>query len=420
MSADDPKPGGQGREPTPGGQGGEPAPGGQGPSPGGQGAAAPGAAQSQATPRDDAPARAAAASALAPEARRSPGFLTRLGLAIVQPRWALALAADRNHVGRSGSDLIAAIGVLMLAIQLRGLATAAWLGAAVAPGLGVRAAVRVLTGALTMDLGLLVLGALALFALAGKKRNLGRAFDLACVAALPLVFVDLGATVVVRAIGVTAVPSPIMWLLTGLSYGWMGALIALATRPARIAPARVPAPPPEAVAPARKVGWLIAAVAVVGIAVQAAWVARNLELVKPMKTGERAPAIAVARVGADGALGDHVALEASRGKVTVLDFWATWCGPCLASMPKLDQLARSHPDVTVLAINLDDPVAARRLFASRGWAMTLVYDDGHTDERYGVSSIPHTVIVDRDGVIREVVRGTGDLAQAVEAIRAAP
>lgn len=348
----------------------------------------------------------------------APSFLARLGLAIAHPRWALTLAADREHTGRSGSDLIAAIVLLLAATQLRGLAAAVWLGGAVDLGLGSRAAMRVLTGALTVDLGLLVLGALAVFALAGARRNLGRAFDLACVAALPLLFVDLGATVVVRTAGIVAVPNAVGWLLSAISYGWMGTLIALATRPARIAPARVPAPPAEVVTPARRLGWVIAAVAVVGIAVQSRWIAGNLELVKPMNTGDEAPALALPEIGPSGTLGDRLTLAATRGKVTVLDFWATWCNPCLASMPRLEKLARAHPDVAVLTINLDDPAKARALFNERGYTMKLLADDGDVSQRYGVSAIPHTVIIDRNGMVREVVRGTGtDLAAAVEAVR---
>ena len=348
----------------------------------------------------------------------APGFLTRLGLAIAHPRWALTLAADREHTGRSGSDLIAAIVLLLAATQLRGLAAAVWLGSAVDLGLGSRAAMRVLTGALTVDLGLLVLGALAVFALAGARRNLGRAFDLACVAALPLLFVDLGATVVVRTAGIDAVPNAVGWLLSAISYGWMGSLVALATRPARSAPARVPAPPAEVITPARRLGWVIAAVAVLGIAVQSVWIAGNLELVKPMKTGDEAPALALPEIGPSGTLGNHLTLADTRGKVTVLDFWATWCNPCLASMPRLEKLARSHADVAVITINLDDPAKARALFNERGYTMKLLADDGDVSQRYGVSAIPHTVIIDRSGMVREVVRGTGtDLAAIVEAVR---
>lgn len=355
---------------------------------------------------------------LRPIAAGSPRFLARLGLAITHPRWALTVADDREHAGRSGSDLIAAIALLLAAGQLRGLATAVWLGAAVEPGLGVRAALGLLTGAVTADLGFLALGALVVFALAGARRNLGRAFDLACVAALPLLFVDLGATVVVRITGISAVPIAVSWLLSGLAYGWMGVLIALATRPARMAPRRTPALPAEVHTSARRLGWGIAAIAALGAVVQIFWIVDNLELVKPMKSGREAPAFALPQIGPTGTLGERVTLAATRGKITVLDFWATWCNPCVASMPRLEKLARSHPDVAVLAINTGNPVEARALFNAHGYTMKLLDDDGDVSQRYGASAIPYTVIIDRRGLVRQVVRGAGpDLAAIVDSIR---
>jgi thiol-disulfide isomerase/thioredoxin len=344
----------------------------------------------------------------------STGWLTRIGLAIGRPRWALAIATDRRYAGRSGSDLIAMIAVLLVATQLRWLAAAAWLGGAVDAGLGLRAAMGVLTGALTFDLGALLIGALVVFALAGHRRNLGRAFDLACVAVLPIVMVQLAATVLATATDL-ALPAVLSW---PLALGWTGVLVALAIGPARSA-ARPPVPPAAAVRPGRWIGAAVAAVAALGVASQVAWIAGNLDLVRPMKSGGEAPAIALPRIGPGGALGDRVTLAASRGKITVLDFWATWCKPCLASMPRLDRVARSHPDVAVIAVNIDDPVAARALFDQRGYAMTLVTDDGDTSQRYSVSAVPHTVIIDRRGVVRQVVRGTADIAAIIETIRTA-
>jgi thiol-disulfide isomerase/thioredoxin len=349
-----------------------------------------------------------------------PSLIARLGLAVVHPRWALAIAADRGHAGRSGSDLIAAFVVLLVATRLRGLVTAVWLAGAVDSGLGMRAAIRVLTGALTVDLGLLVLGALAVFALAGARRNLGRAFDLACIAALPLVLVDLGVTVAVRLVGIESVPGALGWLLAALSYAWMGALIALAIRPARSAPVRLAPLPSAVLRRGRRLGRAIAVVAAVGVAVQLVWIADHVDLVRPMTSGDAAPAIALARIERGGALGDPITLASVRGRVTVVDFWATWCKPCLIAMPRLDKLARDYPDVAVIAINLDDRVAARALFDQRSYAMTLVTDDGDVSERYGVSSIPHTVVIDRHGMVRQIVRGNAsDVARLVESLRSA-
>jgi thiol-disulfide isomerase/thioredoxin len=328
-------------------------------------------------------------------------FLGRLGLAITSPRAALAVASDRAHAGRSGSDLIAAIGLLLLATQLRGLFAAGWLGTAVSPGLGLRGLMHVLTRSLTIDLGFLVVAAIVLFAAGGAKRNLGRAFDLACVAALPLVFVDLTATVVVR-IAELEVPRAAGIALASASYIWAGALVALgALRPA-------PAPEARAIAMSRRAGWGVVALALAGTVVQSAWIAQNLEVLRPMTQGDEAPAFALPAIGPRGVLGAPVALEATRGKVTIVDFWATWCGPCLRSMPALDALAARYPnDLAVIAVNLDDAVEARALFDERKYRMALVFDDGHTSERYGVTTIPHSVVIDRGGVVRLVHRGGG-------------
>jgi thiol-disulfide isomerase/thioredoxin len=347
----------------------------------------------------------------------APRFVARLGLAVVSPRWALAVAGDRRFAGRSGSDFIVAILLLLAATQLRGLIGAVWLGIAVNFGFGLRALMHVLTRALTVDLAFLVLGAIVVWAAAGAKRNLGRAFDLACVAALPLLFVDIGATDVVR-LGELDVPDPISWVLVIAAWCWAGALLALALRPARVAPVRTPAPPPEVVGAGRRAGFGVMTVVLLGVVVQSVWIAHHIDVMRPVTTGEDAPAFALPEVGPKGVLGPPTPLVASRGQVTVIDFWATWCGPCLKAMPELDKLAR-EPGVVVLAINLDDPARARAMFDEHGYAMHLLADNGDVSERYGVTTIPHTIVVDHDGKVRTVSRGTGmpAIAAMVEQIR---
>jgi thiol-disulfide isomerase/thioredoxin len=339
---------------------------------------------------------------------------SRIGLAIVHPRWALAAAGDRKHPGRSGSDLLAAIALLLVATQLAGIVAGVWLGAVVEWGLGARALVDLLTQTLAVDLGFLVVGALILFGAAGPRRELGRAFDLACVAALPLVLVDLTATTVVRSFDL-AVPTIAMWTLSGIAYAWTGTLVALAIPEARAQ--RTPGEPPIAtVRGARIAGLAAAAIALAGTAVQVAWIARNPDLIRPMQDGMPAPAIALHAIGKDGELGPVTSLPP--GKVTVLDFWATWCGPCLAAMPRLDVVARRHPEIAVFAINVDDAKAARALFDEAGYSLTLLADDGLTSQRYGVKSYPHTVIIDRAGFVKVLRGGAPDLeAQVTSALQ---
>jgi thiol-disulfide isomerase/thioredoxin len=331
------------------------------------------------------------------------GFVGRLGLAIAAPRRALAIAGGREHAGRSGSDLMSAIAVLLVATELRWIVQAVWLGAAVDATLGIRALVHVLTGTLAIDLGLLVVAAAVIAIAGGLARQLGRAFDLACVTVLPLVFVDLAAGVISSALR-AAPPDALRSAILGASYAWTGGLVALAVHTARRGPASEKTN--------SHAGWIVVALAAVGIAVQATWIAHNMDLVRPLEPGARAPAIALPRIGRDGALGERVSI--APGKITVLDFWATWCGPCLRSLPGLDHFARTNPDVDVLTINLDDPAEARRIFDREHYKLGLLADDGHASERYGVEAIPHTVLVDARG---DLVSDHGFDLEAVERLR---
>lgn len=320
-------------------------------------------------------------------------FLSRLGLAIVRPRAAFALAADREHAGRSGSDLLGLILIVLLATQLRGIVGAIWLGSAVAGRLGVQAIVRVLTDALVVDLGFLVISALIIWAFSGAKRELGRAFDVACVAVLPLVLVDLVATVIVTAIGVH-VPQAVMIAASIIAYAWTLAWVVLAVLELRSA-ARTAVPSVAAV----RAGFGIAAVVFAGLAVQGIWLVNHLDTVRPMAQGEPAPAFTLPVIG------QNTSFALKPGKVTVIDFWATWCQPCLKSLPKLEALHKAHPEIDVVAINIDDPKDAADLFKEEGYTMTLVEGDRQTQAQYGVDAIPHTVIIDKAGRVQRVLRG---------------
>jgi thiol-disulfide isomerase/thioredoxin len=359
----------------------------------------------------------------APSPGAGPGVVARLGMAITAPRWALAVADLPAHAGRSGTDLIRMLGALLLSVHTRRIVAAVWLATAVGFMAGLRGVAAVLSQALTVDLAFLVVATLAMWLGAGPRRSLGRAFDQVCVAALPMVSLEIVATAVTRGLDV-AVPRAVTLGLTGLAFGWAGALVALGWRQVRQVQPRQVQVPPAVIARGRRAGAAILVLAVAGLAINTVWVVRNADLLRPMTPGDPAPQFVLPEVGPDGALGAAVALESTRGKVVVVDFWATWCGPCLEAMPALARLRGAlGADGEVLAINLDDPRKAREVIDRLAPGMRVLFDhSGGTATRYGVGPIPHTVVIDRGGRVRAVLRGGegGDLAAAVAAARASP
>jgi thiol-disulfide isomerase/thioredoxin len=104
---------------------------------------------------------------------------------------------------------------------------------------------------------------------------------------------------------------------------------------------------------------------------------------------------------------DPVSIGQLRGRVVVVDFWATWCGPCRQIMPTLDSLHRRHHDdgLTVLGVSSESRDDVQRFMTARPVEYTLALDAGGTTFRYGVRSIPTIVVVDRQGNVREIMRG---------------
>ncbi len=90
------------------------------------------------------------------------------------------------------------------------------------------------------------------------------------------------------------------------------------------------------------------------------------------------------------------------GRVIVLDFWATWCGPCRAIMPKLDSLQKKHRgDVVIVGISNESVQKVRTFSEANHYSFTKATDPRGTIARaVGVRGIPHTVIVSSDGVVR--------------------
>ncbi len=117
--------------------------------------------------------------------------------------------------------------------------------------------------------------------------------------------------------------------------------------------------------------------------------------------GDVAPPIAGQRITGT----NPVDLEALRGKVVVLDFWATWCGPCLAVMPHLNSLSQRHAGLAVVGISAERAGTVRAMLTRRPVHYTIAASGGQTTRAYGVTGIPTIVVIGRSGKIRAIERG---------------
>jgi thiol-disulfide isomerase/thioredoxin len=120
--------------------------------------------------------------------------------------------------------------------------------------------------------------------------------------------------------------------------------------------------------------------------------------------------------------GETVKLADLRGKIVLLDFWATWCEPCRNQMPAIAKLHRETKDqgVVLLGVNNDEtPEKALKWVKEQGYDWPSLYDGKQKDARgkYKVDGIPTLVLIDKQGIIAEYQVGSGEIVDA--AVRSA-
>jgi peroxiredoxin len=116
----------------------------------------------------------------------------------------------------------------------------------------------------------------------------------------------------------------------------------------------------------------------------------------PRQIGKLAPNFTVV----DGTR--SVELSSYRGKVVVLNFWATWCAPCIEEIPSLNELQRQMPQLVVLGVSVDQDEDAYRQFLNEHRINFITIRDGqqHSNALYGTFVFPDSYVIDRKGEIR--------------------
>lgn len=353
----------------------------------------------------DSPADAAAPAPVAPP----PPLPARVGALLANPTAALRELDARGGGGVRDALWLLAIGTVCLRMQELSQAFVGEL----ALGALLRQLVTVFAQEVRPAVFLTIGAGLIVTIAAGKgRRDPGLDIELGAAAFIPLF--------ALRALGRAltmfgALPPPVPSLVDGLSLAWMGVMVLLAVQVARARPPGGPAPAPLPPRPAQVRERV--AVTLLALVLGGALIASTAEVAR---RGRQAPEFALRRV--DDPKAPAVTLSSLRGKVVLLDFWATWCAPCVQMLPTLHDLHREFQPrgVEFVGINSDGPMTTaedlRAFLQQRPAPYPIVVDDGQVGERYNVAALPHMVVVGRDGMIRKVFWGLtskGELSQAL-------
>ena len=122
--------------------------------------------------------------------------------------------------------------------------------------------------------------------------------------------------------------------------------------------------------------------------------------------------------------GGEVTLAGLRGQVVMINFWASWCGPCRQEFPALDQIYAKYKPMgfTLVGINVESEKAdAERFLGTQKVSFPILFDPRNTvSGSYGVKAMPTTVLIDRQGRVRwqHMAYKPGDEAKYIEQVRA--
>lgn len=126
----------------------------------------------------------------------------------------------------------------------------------------------------------------------------------------------------------------------------------------------------------------------------------------PLSEGDAAPDFT-----ATLADGTEFTLSEQQGKVVLLNFWATWCGPCVREMPAFEKLQEDYGDnVAILAVNcMEDADTVAAFIEENSYTFPIAIDErGAVSAKYPTQGIPYTLVIDGDGIVQNIYMGAAD------------
>ncbi len=128
--------------------------------------------------------------------------------------------------------------------------------------------------------------------------------------------------------------------------------------------------------------------------------------IKELQVGDVAPEFTAKLVD-----GSTFILKEKEGKVILLNFWATWCGPCVGEMPAFQDLYEEYGEkIEILAVNcMEDKQTIDRFVEETGYQFPIAYDvEGKICITYPSSGIPYTLVIGKDGTVKKIYVGAAD------------
>ncbi len=165
----------------------------------------------------------------------------------------------------------------------------------------------------------------------------------------------------------------------------------------------------------KKLTAILAILLALGLVATSCQCATNGGTAGPPEVGKLAPDLQLNTLD-----GQSIALSELKGTPVLLNFWATWCGPCRHEMPFLQQIYDERPEETLvlLTINIQESSSqVAQFMQSEGFSFTVLLDsNGNVAQRYNIHGIPTTFFIDKDGVIQEIKIGAFQSKADIETI----